>query len=136
MLTCAEDAHFGRRRVARPGYHAVAVDAFLFEETAQEAGVIVVANKASQVDVAVQVGQVGGDVGSAAEYGFDVFYAVYRNRCFRRNPFYLAEDIAVYHNVANDSDAQLGQYVVQEVVNISVRHLITCFIYFFLYRVP
>ena len=66
----------------------------IFQQLVQEDCIFIVADEAGQEDVAVEISQIRGYVGSPAQDGRHVIDFIDRHRRFRRNAFDLAEHIA------------------------------------------
>ena len=59
------------------------VDVRFFQEPFQETGIIIITDEAAQKDAAVQIGQVGGNVGCPAQDRRHVVDFIDGHRCFR-----------------------------------------------------
>ena len=106
---------------------ARAVDMGIFQQLVQEDCIFIVADEAGQEDVAVEISQIRGYVGSPAQDGRHVIDFIDRHRRFRRNAFDLAEHIAVDHDVTDDGNAQFRQDMVQKMIDIIFCHSVPRF---------
>ena len=101
----------------RAGDYAECVDVGTFEDSRKLSALGILSPEACEEGLAAEAREIHGNVGRAACALVSLRVAQYGNGSLGRDPVYLADDVAVQHQVADDEHFELAKTAFQQIQN-------------------